>query len=72
MSTVSVRLTDEQKKELIEHGGLSKGIREGVRLYLNAQKSREIFRKLEELQKKSPVRTTSEKDIDLIREDRSR
>ncbi len=72
MPTVSVRLTEREKKELIELGGLSKGVREGVRLYLKAQKSREIFRKLEELQKENPVKTTSGKEVDLIREDRSR
>jgi len=67
---VSVRLTEEEKKELIEYGGLSKGVREGIRLYLRAQKSREIFRKLEELQKKNPAKTASEKEVELIRQDR--
>ena len=61
MPTVSVRLTEEEKKELLEYGGLSKGVREGVRLYLKAQKSQEIFRKLEDLQRKNPVKTASEK-----------
>ena len=70
MPTVSVRLTEEEKKELIEYGGLSKGVREGIRLYLRAQKSREIFRKLEELQKKNPAKTASEKEVELIRQDR--
>jgi len=70
MPTVSVRLTEEEKKELIEYGGLSRGVKEGVRLYLKAQKSREIFRKLEELQKKNPVRTAAEKEVELIRQDR--
>jgi len=55
---------------LIEYGGLSKGVREGIRLYLRAQKSREIFRKLEELQKKNPAKTASEKEVELIRQDR--
>ena len=55
MPTVSVRLTEEEKKELTEYGGLSKGVKEGVRLYLKAQKSREIFRKLEDLQRKNPL-----------------
>jgi len=54
MPTVSVRLTEEEKKELTEYGGLSKGVKEGVRLYLKAQKSREIFRKLEGAPKEEP------------------
>jgi len=70
MPTVSVRLTEEEKKELLEYGGLSKGVREGVRLYLKAQKSQEIFRKLEDLQRKNPVKTASEKEVELIRQDR--
>ena len=53
MPTVSVRLTEEEK-ELLKHGGLSKGVRAGVRLYLKAQKSREIFRKLEGAPKEEP------------------
>ncbi len=72
MPTVSVRLSEEERIELTKYGTLSKGVREGVRLYLKAQKSREIFRKLEELQRKNPVRTTSEREVELIREDRDR
>ena len=52
--------------------GLSNGVREGVRLYLKAQRSREIFRKLEELQKNNPIMTAFEKEAKLIREDRTR
>jgi len=70
MPTVRVRLTEEEKKELLEYGGLSKGVREGIRLYLKAQKSQEIFRKLEDLQRKNPVKTASEKEVELIRQDR--
>ncbi len=70
MPTVSVRLTEEEKKELLVYGGLSKGVREGVRLYIKAQKSQEIFRKLEDLQKRNPVKTGSEKEVELIRKDR--
>jgi len=70
MPTVSVRLTEEEKKELLEYGGLSKGVREGVRLYLKAQKSQEIFRKLEDLQRENPVKAASEKEVELIRQDR--
>ena len=70
MPTVRVRLTGEEKKELLKYGELSKGVREGVRLYLKAQKSREIFRKLEELERKSSIKIASEKEVELIREDR--
>ena len=67
---MSVRLTEEEKKELLEYGGLSKGVREGIRLYLKAQKSQEIFRKLEDLQRENPVKAASEKEVERIRQDR--
>ncbi len=70
MPIVSVGLAEEEKKELLEYGGLSKGVREGVRLYLKAQKSQEIFRKLGDLQRKNSVKTTSEKEVELIRQER--
>ena len=70
MPTVSVRLTEEEKKELIEYGGSQRGFREGIRLYFKTKKSQEIFRKLGELQRKNPVKTASEKEVELIREDR--
>jgi len=70
MPIVSVRLAEEEKKELLEYGGLSKGVKEGVRLYLKAQKSQEIFRKLEDLQRQNSVKTTSEKEVELIRQER--
>jgi hypothetical protein len=72
MPMVSVRLSEKEKRELLQYGGLSKGIREGVALYLKAQKSREIFRKLEELQKKNLIKTALGKKAELIREDRTR
>lgn len=70
MPTVSVRLTEEEMKELLKYGRISKGIREGVRLYLKVKKSQEIFRKLEDFQRKNPVKTASEKEVEMIRQDR--
>ncbi len=69
---MSVRVSEEERKELTKYGTLSRGVREGVKMYLKAQKSREIFRKLEELQRKNPVKTTSEQEVELIGEDRGR
>jgi len=66
MPTVSVRLTKKEKKELLVYGGLSKGVREGVRLYLKAQRSQDFFRNLEDLQKRSPFRTASGKELIAI------
>lgn len=72
MPTISVRVSEREKKELLQYGSLSDSIREALRLYLNEQKSRELLRKLEELQRKNPVRTTTLGEVRLIKEDRDR
>ena len=63
MPTESVRLTEEEKKELLEYGGLTKGVREGVRLYLKAQKSQEIFRKPKTSKGRTPLRRPRRKRL---------
>jgi hypothetical protein len=72
MPTISVRITESEKKELSKFGPLSASIREGLRLYLNTRKSRQWFRKLEELQQMNPITTTTLEEVRLIREDRDR
>ena len=66
MPTVSVRLTKKEKKELLVYGGLSKGVREGVRLYLKAQRSQDTFRNLEDLQKRYLLEPASGKELIAI------
>jgi Arc/MetJ-type ribon-helix-helix transcriptional regulator len=72
MTTVCVRITEEEKKELQKYGSLSETLREAMKLYLNTKKSQEILDKLGELQAKNPVEITSEEIVRSIREDRSR
>jgi hypothetical protein len=72
MPTITVRISEEEKKRLLQHGELSKSVREAVRLYLDTDRSRELFAKLSELQRKNPVRTTTKKEVRMINEDRSR
>ena len=72
MPTITVRISDEEKKRLLRHGELSKSVREALELYLNARKSQELIGKLEVLQQKNPIRTTSAEEVRLIKQDRKR
>jgi Arc/MetJ-type ribon-helix-helix transcriptional regulator len=70
-STITVRLSDKERKELAKHGKISDVVREALNLYLREKNSRRIIQRLRELQK-SPLRTTIQEDLNLIRADRDR
>jgi hypothetical protein len=72
MKTVSVRISEEEKRQLKKFGNLSDTLREGMKLYLSKKKSEELFCKLEKLQSESQVKTSTEEEVKLIREDRKR
>jgi hypothetical protein len=72
MPTISVRISEEEKKRLLKHGALSKSIREALDLYLNTKHTQELLGKLEKLQQKNAVRTSSLEDVRLLNEDRKR
>lgn len=72
MPTITVRISDEEKKRLLKHGSLSKSVREALELYLNTRKSEELIRSLERLQRKNKMRTTTAEEVRLIGEDRRR
>jgi hypothetical protein len=72
MRTVSVRISEEEKRELQKYGKLSDTLRQGMKLYLSKKKSEELFSKLEKLQAENPIKTSTEEEVRLIREDRSR
>jgi hypothetical protein len=72
MKTVSVRISEEEKRQLKKYGRLSDTLREGMKLYLNKKKSDELLSKLEKLQSQSQTKTSIEEEVKLIREDRER
>ena len=43
-----------------------------MKLYLNTKKTEEVLSKLGELQAKNRIKTSTEEEVKLIREDRSR
>jgi Arc/MetJ-type ribon-helix-helix transcriptional regulator len=69
--TVSVRISEEQKRALLRYGPLSSSIRDALRLYLDTKRSEQLLRKLQELQRENHVQTTSVEDAKLIKEDRA-
>lgn len=72
MTTISIRISEEEKKELKKHGELSKVVRDAITLYLNSKRSREAIRRLKELQKTEKATTTRREEITLLRKDRHR
>ncbi len=72
MTTVCVRITEQEKMELLKYGSLSSTLREAMKIYLNTKKYDDVLAKLKELQAKNPIKTTTEEEVRLIREDRNR
>jgi len=72
MTTISVRLTEDEKKNLKKHGEISKVVRDAITTYLASSKSKETIKRLEELQKTDRAKTTSQQETNLLRKDRQR
>ncbi len=72
MKIISVRLEEEEKKELMKYGPISQVVKQSLRLFLNDKKRAETLEKLSELQSKNIINIKSTKDLELIREDRAR
>jgi hypothetical protein len=72
MPTITVRISEDEKKRLLKHGALSKSVREALELYLNTRRSQELIEKLEKLQQKNAIRTTLTEEVKMINQDRER
>jgi hypothetical protein len=72
MPTISVRVSEDEKKRLLKHGSLSTSVREALELYLDTRRSQELIDRLEALQRKNSIRTSSVEEVRLIGEDRKR
>lgn len=70
-TTITVRLSEKERKELTKHGRISDVVREALSLYLRERNSRKIISRLKDLQK-SPLRSTIQQDLRMIRADRDR
>ncbi len=72
MPVITVRISDDEKRQLRSRGRISDVIREAIRFYINSRKREKALRKLEELQERYKVKTTAAEDLKLIKEDRAR
>lgn len=72
MTIVSVRISDEEKKELLKYGTLSDSVRKGLKLYIREKKSEEVLRRLAKLQDGDRADASTATSLKLIREDRGR
>ena len=70
-TTITVRLSERERRELKGHGKISDVVREALRLYLRNKSSSRTIARLRELQK-TPVRTAIGEDLKLLRADRDR
>jgi len=71
-STISVRLSEKERRQLEKHGKISEVVREALRTYLRRKDSERIISRLRELQKVKPLGSTVQDDLRLIRADRER
>jgi Arc/MetJ-type ribon-helix-helix transcriptional regulator len=72
MPVITVRISDEEKRQLRSRGRISDVIREAIRFYINSRKREKALRKLKELQERYKVKTSVAEDLKLIKEDRAR
>ena len=72
MPSITVRISEEEKKSLLRRGNLSETVREAVELYLDTKRSQELIGKLERLQRKDRIMASPEDEVRMISEDRKR
>ena len=70
MPNVKIRISEEDRRRLLRYGLLSAVVRDALKLYFKEEKKREFFRKLEQFQRKNPVRVDSKEIVKTIREGR--
>jgi hypothetical protein len=71
-STISVRLSEKERRQLEKHGKISDVVREALRIYLRRKGSERIIWRLKELQRTKPLGSAVQDDLRNIRADRER
>jgi len=71
-STITVRLSEKERRQLKKHGKISDVVREALRIYLRREDSERIISRLKEMQKTKTLGGTVQGDLRLIRADRQR
>ncbi len=70
MPTISVRITEEERKKLLRYGPLSDTVRDALDLYMKNKQSREFVQKLRQFQRENPVKVDPDEIVRIIREGR--
>jgi len=70
MPTISVRITDEERKKWLRYGPISRTVREAMEQYEKDRKKREFLEDLKKLRQEHPIQVDPDEIIRLIREDR--
>jgi hypothetical protein len=70
MPTISVRVTEEERKKLLKHGPLSDTVRKALEQYLKDEERREFLQELKEFQAAHPVKVDPDEIVRIIREGR--
>jgi hypothetical protein len=70
MPTISVRITEEERKKLLRYGPLSDTVRDALDLFMRDRKSREFVLKLRQFQQENPVKVDHDEIVRIIREGR--
>jgi Arc/MetJ-type ribon-helix-helix transcriptional regulator len=70
-TVITVRLTEDEKKELESYGKISDIVRDALRLYIKKRKTDQLFKELEEFQKKHRIKISRDEIVSMIREDRN-
>lgn len=72
MPTISVRLSEEERKRLVKYGPISKVVKESLKVFLNDKTRAETLKRLNELQRENVIKIKTEDDLRMIKEDRRR
>ncbi|HKT22770.1 MAG TPA: hypothetical protein VJR06_09215 [Nitrososphaerales archaeon] len=71
MPTISVRLTEEERRSLLTYGPLSSTVREALEMYVKERRRLEAVDELERYQKQHPVHVSVDDIVKAIREGRN-
>jgi len=71
-TTVSVKISEEEKRQLKKYGRPSDVLREGMKLFLSKKKTEELLGRLEKLRAENVIKTIIEEEVRLVRVDRNR
>jgi hypothetical protein len=72
MPTISVRISEDERRRLARYGPLSDTVRRALDLYEKDLKRREWMDELDNLQRENPLKIDPDEIVRIIRKDRKR